>query len=133
MKTYQSGSVASLSITLPNGRSKYIRFDSMSNGKSQYRTTDKDIMAGIEGSARFAEGGIVIIEDTEPKNVKKVPVATAPKPIIKKAEEFKEIRVASWEDAKNYLVEEVGINSKKIRTQSQITEAAQKNNIHFIF
>ena len=128
-----------MSITLPNGRSKCIRFDSQSNGKSIYITDDKDIMAGIESTTRFAEGGIVIIEDTEPKvepkkeekPVKAAPAA--PKAELKKADEFKEVRVASWEDAKNYLVDECGINSKKIRTQSQITAAAQANNIHFIF
>lgn len=137
MKTYQSGSVAALSITLPNGRNKFIRFDSQSNGKSIYITTDRDIMAGIEGCARFKEGGIKIIADTEPKEQpKKVVTPTAPaapKAELRKADEFKEVRVASWEDAKNYLVDELGINGKKIRTQSQIMAAAQANNIHFIF
>lgn len=133
MKTYQAGSVASMSIILPNGKNKFIRFDSLSNGKSMYSTDNKDIMAGIESSRRFKEGGIIITQDTEPKEGEKKETKPAAAPAGKLVTEFKEVRVASWEDAKNYLVDECGINSKKIRTQSQITAAAQANGIHFIF
>lgn len=133
MKKYQSGSVAALSIKLPNGRNKFIRFDSQSNGKSIYITEDKDVMAGIESCARFKEGGILLIEDTEEK-VKEPKEPSAPKAtagVLKT--DFKEVKVASWEDAKNYLVEEEGVEGKRIRTQSQITAVAQAKGIHFIF
>lgn len=127
MKTYQSGSVASLSIILPNGRSKYISFDSTSNGKSLFSTNDKNIMAGIESSRRFREGGIILVADDTPKETKKKD------PIPVKNEEYKEVQVNSWDDAKDYLVDELGIPTKSIRTQSQISAAAEANHIKFIF
>lgn len=126
MKKYQAGSTISLTLTLGKGKYLHIKFDSMSSGNSVYSSNSKAIQEAIENTEMFKSGYITIIEDTEAV-VKKSKVEVNPKA------EYKEVSVASWDDAKAYLVENLGISPSKVRTQSTISSVAEANNIHFIF
>lgn len=142
MKIYRARTGYSTSIVLPSGKTKYLIFDSESNGTSVLKVTSKAVASALERKKEF--GSIFYLEasDEEPSqeyggNAQAVISEDTRKgeDAIKSAGEenaYKEIKVESWEDAKRYMVEELGYPANKVRTQSQIQKKADEEGIRFI-
>ena len=97
-----------------------------------FTTKDELTQYIIEGSDQFQKGRIRLIA-TYPMEAPKAEVkAEEPKP---EAEEqpLKEVKVSSLDDAKEYLIENFGMASSKLRSRVQIVNGAKINGVKFIW
>lgn len=87
-------------------------------------TDDKDMQTALERHSRFGKLFKLDVyykdEPVEEEPVEEVPEATT-----------NTVKVASLEDAKEYLVDKFGISRTKLRSKKQIMDAAEAHNIEF--
>lgn len=128
MNKYRAKTNFSTSISLPNGKYKYIDFDPEGNGTSIYQTNSAVIAAALERNPGF--GKVFTLEYTDDP-VEEAQKAEAPAP-VKSEKEYNEVKVNDYEEAKRYLIEELGYPANKVRTQSAILKVAANENITFV-
>lgn len=133
MKIYRAYTDLSLSIVLPSGKSKYIIFNSESNGKSVYSTSSEDIITALEKNSNFGKSFYLekSISDEKLKRQEEMQKAVGGN-INEKKYPYTEVPCNSWEDAKEYLVKNYDVSPTKIKLPSQIQKAAQSFNVNFI-
>lgn len=93
---------------------------------AKFTTSDKIAQSVIERSDLFKSGKIMLLAVYEDAN---------DKPVEKKAEtkvKLEEVKVASIDDAKEYLMEKFKISWTKLRTQDAIMQTGKSNGIQFI-
>ena len=122
VKTYRAGSEVSLTVSIGKGNAKYIRFDVLSNGGSEYKTSDKSLQKALENHSRYGELFKCVAEvnaDTQEKKVSNTMGET-------------KITVSSIAEAKDYLVEKLGMERTRLKNKEAICRAAKKNGIVFV-
>lgn len=128
-KIYKAGSCLALNITLPSGQNMHISFTALSNGTSEYLTSNADIQKGLEHSSWFGKlfrlAGIV--DETKKTEEKKA---------AKEAEQSKEpsiikVKVSDLSSAKDYLATNFGVARTTLRLKTAILECAKAHNILF--
>ncbi len=122
VKTYRAASEISLTVSMGKGNAKHIRFDVLSNGGSEYKTSDKSLQKALENHSRYGELFKCVAEvnaDTQKKKVSNTMGET-------------KITVSSIAEAKDYLVEKLGIERTKLKNKEAICRAAEKNGIVFV-
>lgn len=125
-KVYKAKSHVSINVIMPNGKSRHVTFNSLTGGGSMYSTSDEDMQSALETHHNY---GVLYKLD---KVVDETKVEVKPKAQPKVQEpEVKTVKVASLEDAKEYLVDKYGISRTKLRSKKQIMEAAEAHNIEF--
>ena len=128
MKKYRAKTNCSVSISLPNGKYKHIDFDPEGNGTSVFSTKSSVIADALERTRAF--GKVFVLEYTD-EPVDAPVVKEEPLP-VKSENEYKEVKVSDYEEAKRYLIEELGYPANKVRTQSAILKVAASENITFV-
>ncbi|MBO7280546.1 MAG: hypothetical protein J6V00_05205 [Bacteroidaceae bacterium] len=96
---------------------------------AKFTTSDKIAQSVIENSALFKSGKIMLMAVYEEPGDKAGALAD------KKAEtkvKLYEVKVASIDDAKEYLMEKFKISWTKLRTQDAIMQAGKANGVQFI-
>lgn len=122
VKTYRAASEISLTVSMGKGKAKHIRFDVISNGGSEYKTGNKSLQMALENHSRYGDLFKCVAEvnaDTQKKNASN-------------AIEETKITVSSIAEAKDYLVEKMGIERTKLKNKEAICRAAKKNGIVFV-
>lgn len=126
-KKYIAYSHVAVNVILPSsGKSVHVSFSPMTGGGSMFITNDKDMQAALERHSRFGKlFKIDVYYKDEP--IQEEPVEEVPKTSTST------VKVASLEDAKEYLVNRYDISRTKLRSKKQIIEAAEANGIEFVF
>ena len=122
VKTYRAGSEVSLTVSIGKGNAKHIRFDVLSNGGSEYKTNDKSLQKALENHSRYGELFKCVAEvnaDTQEKKVSNTMGET-------------KITVSSIAEAKDYLVEKLGMERTRLKNKEAICRAAEKKGIVFV-
>lgn len=123
-KTYTA--IAGFSITvMAHGNRMHIRFEELSNGKSQFVTADKEVQKELEARASYGDifTGAVMETPVEEEPTEETPAeATVEK---------KKVPVGSLAEAKEYLVQYYGLGRTQLRTKASILKAAEEHNIEF--
>lgn len=122
VKTYRAASEISLTVSIGKGNAKHIRFDVLSNGGSEYKTSDKSLQKALENHSRYGELFKCVAEvnaDTQKKKVSNTMGET-------------KITVSSIAEAKDYLVEKLGMERTRLKNKEAICRAAEKNGIVFV-
>lgn len=121
-KTYSAKTHVSISVLLKSNKSARISFSPMTRGGSSYTTANKELQEAIEKHSQF--GKMFKLTSS---------VEDAPKaPKTEKAKGLKEMKVASLDDAREYLVETLNHSWTKLKTQDAIMAAGKANGIQFI-
>ena len=118
--------IAGFSITvMAHGRRMHIRFEELSNGRSQFVTSDEDVQRELEARASYGDifTGAVVDEPVVEAPVEETPAETTV--------ENKKVPVGSLAEAKEYLVQYYGLGRTQLRTKASILKAAGEHNIEF--
>jgi hypothetical protein len=121
-KLYVSGTIISLSVLMPSGRSRRVSFDVNSSGGSTFATDDAELQAAIEKHSRFGKS-FRVEEVVEPV------IVLTPKKVEKPS--VRVIEVSNLSDAKEMLVDMFGLSRTKLRTKADIFSAAAERGIEF--
>lgn len=116
---------AGFSITLMvRGTRMHIRFEELSNGTSEFITSNKIVQKELESRKSYGDifKGEVI---EEPDKEEQAPMEETP--IVKK-----QVTVGSLTEAKEYLVQYCDMGRTMLRSKESILSAAEANNIEFI-
>lgn len=122
--------IAGFSITvMAHGRRMHIRFEELSNGRSQFVTSDEDVQRELEARASYGDifTGAVVDEPVEEAPVEETPAEAAAEAAV----ETKKVPVGSLAEAKEYLVQYYGLGRTQLRTKASILKAAGEHNIEF--
>lgn len=115
-----------MNVIMPTGKSMHLSFVPLTGGGSMYSTSDENMQSAIETHHNF---GVLYKLD---KVVDETKVEVKPKEQPKVQEpEVKTVKVASLEDAKEFLVDRFGISRTKLRSKKQIMDAAEAHNVMF--
>lgn len=120
LKTYSARTQVSISVVLKNKKSVRVSFSPRTMGGSLFYTKDAELQEAIEKHPQF--GKLFKLENTEVVKEEKAPIAAS----------MKEIKVASLEDAKDYLKENYGIDWRKLKTSDAIMSIGKENGIQFV-
>lgn len=121
-KTYRAASEISLTVNIGKCRTKHIRFDVLSNGGSEYKTSDRSLQKALENHSRYGElFNCVSMETANEQKKEETPVPVEMK-----------IKVSSMVEAKDYLVEQKGIERTRLKDKESIFRMAEKNGIVFV-
>lgn len=118
---YISDRVISFSLSI-NGTDKRFRFTPVMNCGSIYVTSSKDEIKALEKSPMF---------NTVYKRVESQGEVSEGRTRKSKKEIISVDNVTSWQEAKEYLVENFDIDSKEINTPESIQKCAAENNLVF--
>lgn len=126
MKKYISGTVVSINVVLPNGSNCRVVFTPLTGSGSVFFTEDKELQKAIEKHYNY---GVLFREDkhyVDPSKMVEEKVEATPIESSKKI-----VKVSDADAAKSYLAENFGISRTKMKTISQIQEAALSCGIEF--
>ena len=118
---------------LPSGARNRVSFNPVTGGGSTFTTSDAGIQEGLENHSFFGRQFVLaeVKDDAKPTVDNGVTSSTHE---TKKEESNgpKQVKVASLDDAKEYLVETFGLSRTKLRSKAQINAAASENGIEFV-
>ena len=119
----------SINVRLGSGGNMHVSFSPLTGGKSVLVTGDEQLQKALAQHPRY---GKLFREDKSFAVEQQRQVEKA----AKKEEEPKKptvnvVKVAAWDDAKEYLVEAFGISRTKLRSHIAIETAAAANNVKF--
>ena len=129
-KHYISDSHIAINVTLDGGESVHLSFIALSNGGSVFSTDSEELQNAIERHYRF--GDLFTLDHIEkPKNTSET--ANEEYTSVKESEDgnIQKIAVNDLGEAKNYLVDTLGISRTSLRSLKTILEVAKANNIEF--
>lgn len=129
-KKYIAKSHVAINVVLPSGKSVHVSFLQLTGGGSVYYTDDEKLQKAL---VRHALYGKIFRLDPTFKETMAPAKKQSEEPLSTEGSGLKEIKVASLDDAKNYLVETFGISRTKLRSKKQIEDAAAANGIEFSF
>lgn len=125
---YTAKTHVAISVPMPNGTNVHISFTPQTGGGSVFYTNNNQLAEAIEKHNKYgklfkkdAEKPVKVVRTKE--NASKEAVAEPKEPKKKK------LSFACYEDAKDYLVDTVGISRTKLRTKTAIQSAAKANDI----
>lgn len=102
----------------------HIRFEELSNGTSEFITSNKIVQKELESRKSYGDifKGEVIEEPTKEEQT----------PTVETPMEKKQVAVGSLTEAKEYLVQYCDMGRTMLRSKESILSAAEANNIEFI-
>lgn len=121
IKIYKAATEVSFNVNLDDNRTRRIRFELQSLGNSIYITKDKEIQDALERHRMFGRlfslhSSEHTVEDAEPQ-----PIQTETT-----------IEVACLEDAKQWLIDNLGAPRRRLRTPKEVVRYAQDSGITFV-
>ena len=129
-KHYISDSHIAINVTLDGGESMHLSFIALSNGGSVFSTDSVELQNAIERHYRF--GDLFTLDHIEePKNTSET--ANEEYTSVEESEDgnTQKVTVNDLGEAKNYLVDTLGISRTSLRSLKTILEVAKANNIEF--
>ena len=115
----------SINVQLSGGGNTHVSFSPLTGGGSVYYTDNEQLIDALERHPKF--GRLFKVDPTfvDKSVVEEKKVAEEKKPSVNV------VKVAAWDDAKEYLVETYGISRTKLRSHVAIEAAAAAHNIKF--
>lgn len=126
MKKYVSGSVVSIVIKY-NGGDKKVRFMGDTYGGGYYMTDDAEEVRGLESHWGFGE--LFLLDkgfEQEEEHRRNSEVCGVPM-----VSDSEVVLVTSLTECRNYLRDQYGIPSGRLRTKEQVREVAEEYNVTF--
>lgn len=120
-----------ISVTLPNGAHKHIKFLPRSGGSVYYSSDESEQMA-LESHRSFGKAFKLMAEPAAaPMSAASVAKKAAAQ-AVSAEKKVSEIKVSDLAAAKDYLCDRFGLSRTKLRSQKAIEDAAKENGIVFI-
>lgn len=138
-KKYKARTNVSISVLLPNGKSKHISFTALTGGGSVFYTDSAEIQHALESHYRY---GTLFFEDKEfhvANDAKHVKTESSQEDSVASDGSASEVPpsdatvvvISDADAAKAYLSEHFGVSRTKLRSVSAIKESAAANGIYF--
>lgn len=121
-KRYTSSARVVISVVTDNGGNMRLAFNPLTGGGSYFETSDEQLQKAIENNANYGKSFVGM----------EVEKQAAPAPVVKEEPKGpKQVKVASLDDAKDYLADKFGYSRTKLRSKAAILAAAEENGIEF--
>lgn len=147
MKIYESKSALGISVTLENGRNRYLSFDQVSSDRCLLYVNEKKLQAAVEAHPYYKKCFDIYYNDeietvTEKENNSNVatesetdtPVTEDNASVTDTAEQSKEtIEFDCLDDAKDYLSESFGISRRSLMSKSACIAQGADHGINVVF
>lgn len=130
-KKYRANSCVSISVLLESGTYRRVVFNAMSNGTSEFATSDEELQKSIEKHQSFNK--LFRIVDCK-QTCKKTKNDKGKNDSANEQEEkndLREVHVTDMAAAKDYLAENYGVVRTSMRSVKAIKEEANKHGITF--
>lgn len=124
IKKYKSNSSISINVILPSGSNLHVPFTPLSDGSSEYTTSDENVQYGLEHHYKFGKMFFSVEIPAEPEPNVSEPEAAEESKVVK-------VKVTDLESAKDYLADNFGVSRTQLRSQKAIITNAALHNIEF--
>lgn len=129
IKKYTANSHVCISVRLGNGGNMHVSFSPLTGGKSVLVTGDEQLQKALAQHPRYGKlfrEDKSFVQEQQRQVEKAAKKEEAPQKLSVQV-----VKVAAWDDAKEYLVDNYGMSRTKLRSHIAIETAAAARGIKF--